>query len=91
MSKGVNMQRRENIRNLGNRGLRIKRNIGRNVIKMNLYNIAFILVLIGAINWLLVGVSGNDLVEPIVGATIAKYVYILVGLSGLWVAYKKFM
>jgi len=85
------MQRRENIRNLGNRGLRIKRNIGRNVIKMNLYNIAFILVLIGAINWLLVGVSGNDLVEPIVGATIAKYVYILVGLSGLWVAYKKFM
>jgi uncharacterized membrane protein YuzA (DUF378 family) len=58
---------------------------------MNLYNIAFILVLIGAINWLLIGVSGNDLVESVFGFTIAKYVYILVGLSGLWVAYKKYV
>jgi len=58
---------------------------------MNFYNIAFVLVLIGAINWLLIGVSGNDLVESVFGFTIAKYVYILVGLSGLFVAYKKYV
>ena len=48
--------------------------------------IAFILVVIGGLNWLLVGlVSGWDLATYIT-ATVAKVVYILVGLSAIWLA-----
>lgn len=47
--------------------------------------IAFILVLIGALNWGLVGVFGFDLVASIFGAmsTLSRIVYALVGAAGL--------
>ncbi len=46
--------------------------------------IAFILVVVGAINWGLVGLFNWNLVEAILGmGAIAKTVYVLVGLSGL--------
>jgi len=47
--------------------------------------IAFVLVIVGAINWGLVGAFGFDLVASVFGATsmAAKVVYILVGLSGV--------
>lgn len=48
---------------------------------------ALILVIIGAVNWLLVGLFQFDLVASIFGgqhALISRIVYVLVGLSGLW-------
>ena len=49
--------------------------------------ITLILVIIGAINWGLVGLfNGFNLVEAIFGGVpvLVKIIYILVGLSGLW-------
>jgi hypothetical protein len=54
---------------------------------------AWVLVVIGAINWGLVGVANLNLVEAILGlGTLTQVVYILVGLAGLysvWVALGK--
>lgn len=50
--------------------------------------IALILVIIGAVNWGLVGIGVGDIVAMILGAgTIATIVYILVGLAGLYTIY----
>ena len=46
-----------------------------------LHTIAFILVIIGGINWLLVGFGYNPV--ELLGAAIARIVYILVGLSAI--------
>lgn len=56
--------------------------------------VAMVLVVVGAINWGLVGAFGFDLVEWLfVGmlnmAVIAKIVYILVGIAGVWIGFKK--
>ncbi len=48
---------------------------------------ALILVIIGALNWLLVGLFKFDLVAAIFGgsgAVMSRIIYILVGLAGLW-------
>lgn len=48
---------------------------------------ALILVIIGALNWLLVGLFKFDLVAAIFGgqtAALARIVYVLVGIAGLW-------
>lgn len=54
--------------------------------KSPLGSIAFILVVIGAINWGLVGIFNFDLVAFLLGnmSILARIVYILVGLSGLY-------
>ena len=49
--------------------------------------LSLILVIIGAVNWGLVGFAGFDLVAWIFGgqtAGISRVVYALVGLAGLW-------
>ena len=48
--------------------------------------IALILVIIGAINWGLIGIFNFDLVSAIFGdmSIISRIVYGLVGVSGLW-------
>ena len=48
--------------------------------------IALALVIIGAINWLLVGLFKFNLVDSIFGSLslISRIIYILVGLCGLW-------
>ena len=49
--------------------------------------IALALVIIGAINWLLVGLFEIDAVALLFGGAssmISKIVYVLVGISGLW-------
>jgi uncharacterized membrane protein YuzA (DUF378 family) len=49
--------------------------------------ISLILLIVGGLNWLLVGLFEFDLVAAIFGgqtALLAKIVYILVGLSALW-------
>ena len=55
--------------------------------------VAYVLVIIGALNWGLVGVSEKlDLVELLVGSwspIIARIVYIIVGLAALWLIVAK--
>jgi uncharacterized membrane protein YuzA (DUF378 family) len=57
-----------------------------------LHAIAFILVIIGGLNWLLVAFNWN-LVDGIfgMGSTLAKIIYVLVGLSAIYlvVTHKK--
>ena len=50
-----------------------------------LYYIALTLVIIGAINWLLIGIFEFDLVATIFGemSILSRIIYILVGISGL--------
>lgn len=48
--------------------------------------IALILLIIGGLNWGLVGVGVGDIVTAL-GSTIAAIVYILVGLSALYTIY----
>lgn len=55
--------------------------------------VAFILLVVGGLNWLLVGAFDINLVEKIFGGmpTVVKVIYILVGLSALYelVTHKK--
>lgn len=48
--------------------------------------IALILIIIGAINWGLVGIFNFNLVDSIFGtmSVISRIIYALVGVSGLW-------
>ncbi len=48
--------------------------------------IALVLIIIGAINWGLIGIFNFNLVETIFGglSVITRIIYILVGISGLW-------
>ncbi len=47
--------------------------------------VAWVLVVVGAVNWGLVGVARLNLVETIFGlGTLTQVVYILVGLGGLY-------
>jgi uncharacterized membrane protein YuzA (DUF378 family) len=49
--------------------------------------ISLSLVIIGAINWLLIGLFGYDLVGALFGgqmAVFSRIIYTLVGLAGLW-------
>lgn len=51
--------------------------------------IALILVIVGALNWGLVGTFQFDLVAAIFGnmSILSKVIYTLVGLSAVWVSY----
>ncbi len=48
--------------------------------------IALTLVIIGALNWLLVGLIDFNLVDTLfgVGSILSKIIYIIVGIAGLW-------
>ena len=48
--------------------------------------IALVLIIIGAINWGLIGIFKFNLVEMIFGdmTALARIIYALVGISGLW-------
>lgn len=55
--------------------------------KMKVINgIALTLVIIGAINWLLVGLFEFNLVDAIFGSlsVLSRIIYVIVGLAGLW-------
>ncbi len=54
---------------------------------MILDRISLVLVIIGALNWLLVGLFKYNLVAALFGGTttlISRIIYVLVGLAGLW-------
>jgi len=49
--------------------------------------LALLLVIVGALNWLLVGVFNFDLVATIFGGQdsfLSRAIYTLVGLAGIW-------
>lgn len=50
-----------------------------------LYNIALTLVIVGALNWLLIGVFNFDLVAAIFGtmSAFSRIIYTLVGIGGI--------
>ena len=54
--------------------------------------ISFILVIVGAINWLLVGLFRFNFVSMIFGATsiVSAIIYVLVGIAGLWLIFFMF-
>jgi uncharacterized membrane protein YuzA (DUF378 family) len=52
-----------------------------------LNRISLVLVIIGALNWLLVGLMKFDLVATLFGgadSAISRIIYTLVGLAGIW-------
>lgn len=54
---------------------------------MVLDRVALILVVIGALNWGIIGLFGLDLVAFVCGgqmAVVSRVIYALVGLGGLW-------
>lgn len=53
----------------------------------NMNKLALILVIIGAINWGCIGIFGVDIVAFFTGgqlSVVARIIYTLVGLAGLW-------
>ena len=48
--------------------------------------ISFILVIVGALNWLLVGLFEFNLVDTLFGSlsALTRIVYTLVGIAGIW-------
>jgi len=48
--------------------------------------IALILVIVGAINWGLIGLFGFNLVDTLFGvaSALSRIIYTLVGISGIW-------
>lgn len=55
--------------------------------------VALLLVIIGALNWLLVGLFSYDLVAGIFGgmtSIVSRIIYVIVGLAGLWMIPKLF-
>jgi uncharacterized membrane protein YuzA (DUF378 family) len=57
--------------------------------------VAFVLVLVGALNWGLVGALNVDVVDKVTelvtkdNVQLNRAVYVLVGVAALWVAYRK--
>lgn len=51
-----------------------------------LHNVAFILLVVGGLNWLLVGLFDWGVAE-VLGMGVSKVVYILVGLSAIYLVF----
>jgi uncharacterized membrane protein YuzA (DUF378 family) len=60
------------------------------LVMKNLELLAFLLLLVGGINWGLVGVFNYNVVTSMLGdgSTLTRAVYSLVGIGALWEAYK---
>lgn len=55
--------------------------------------VTLILVIIGGLNWGLVGIFNGDLIAAIFGTVLSRLIFVLVGLSAIWqiwVLYKQF-
>ena len=62
--------------------------------RLNAMNvIALVLVIVGALNWGLVGAFGFDLVAALFGemSALSRLVYVLVGLAGLYLVFAAFV
>lgn len=49
--------------------------------------IVMILVIIGAINWGLIGLFDYNFVQSIFGHSFSRFIFIIVGLAGLWMIF----
>jgi hypothetical protein len=61
-----------------------------NTEKLNVFDwIALILVVIGALNWASIGIFDYDFVASVFGTmtSVTRTIYVLVGLSGLYLAF----
>lgn len=58
---------------------------------MRVYNIATLLVIVGALNWGLIGALDVNLIKKITGdnESLNRLLYVLVGIAALLVVYKK--
>ena len=56
-----------------------------------LHWIAWVLVVIGGLNWGLVGLFNFDAVAALGVPMLATVIYVLVGLAALWMVFSKFM
>jgi uncharacterized membrane protein YuzA (DUF378 family) len=54
-----------------------------------LYKLAIIILIIGALNWLSVGVAGVNFVETLLGRSIARGIYIVVGIAALSIMFNR--
>lgn len=53
---------------------------------------AWVLIVVGALNWGLVGVANYNVVSSVLGdGTLTSVVYDLVGLAGVWTVVQKFV
>ncbi|MDQ3123721.1 MAG: DUF378 domain-containing protein [bacterium] len=57
-----------------------------------IYKVAFVLMAIGGINWLLIGLFEKNLVAEIFGGadTLERFIYVLVGLATLYCLWRYF-
>lgn len=49
--------------------------------------VALVLVIVGGINWLLVGLFSVDIVTSILGNMLARVIFIIVGVAALYLCY----
>lgn len=54
-----------------------------------LFMFGMILLIVGALNWLVIGVAGVNVLEKLVGRTLARILYVLVGLAALTIAFNR--
>lgn len=52
---------------------------------------AWVLVLVGGLNWGLIGFFEYNLVEELLDYDLARVVYALVGLAAVWLAYNMYV
>lgn len=56
--------------------------------ELNIYGwVALILVIIGGINWLLVGLFSVNLISAIFGNMLGRLIFIIIGLGALYLCY----
>ncbi len=48
-----------------------------------------VLILVGALNWLSVGVLNTNLVERVLGTTVGRFIYVAVGLAALGIMFNR--
>ena len=51
--------------------------------------VAVVLLLAGAFNWLVIGISGVNVLEVLFGKMVARILYVVVGLAALFVAFNR--
>jgi uncharacterized membrane protein YuzA (DUF378 family) len=54
-----------------------------------LFKVAMILVLVGALNWLGIGLLGVNVVEKAVGKTVGRGIYVLVGVAAVSIMFNR--
>ena len=54
-----------------------------------LFKLAMIVIIVGALNWLSVGVTGVNVVERYLGRSIARVIYIIVGIAALSIMFNR--